>query len=190
MSLSLNEKLCSAQDSLLLIIDIQERLVSAMPEEVIATVIKNNNILIRAANELDIPIIHTEQYPKGLGSTVADIADNLSETLKAITKTHFSCASAEGFNELVAKHQRKQIIIGGMESHVCVLQSAIQLQRQGYTIYVVEDAVCSRQKLHHRNALQRLQQNGVVISNVESVLFEWIRDAAHPTFKTLSKLIK
>ena len=190
MSMSLNEKLCHAQHSQLLIIDIQERLASAMPEKVLDSVTRNTNILISGATELGIPVIRSEQYPKGLGNTVSDIADNLPESSSSIEKTCFSCSETEGFHDLLAKNKRQQIIITGIESHICVLQSAIQLQRHGYAVYVVEDAVCSRKKLHHNNAMARLRQNGVIVSNVESVLFEWLRDAAHPQFKNLSKLIK
>ncbi|MCK4863975.1 MAG: hydrolase [Gammaproteobacteria bacterium] len=190
MSLPLNEKLCHAQHSQLLIIDIQERLASAMPADVLENVIKNNNVLVKAAKELDIPVIHSEQYPKGLGNTVAEITEQLPETSVSIEKTCFSCSETEGFHDLLAKNKRQQIIISGMESHVCVLQSAIQLQRHGYTVYVVEDAICSRKKLNHRNAIDRLRQSGIIVSNVESVLFEWLRDATHPKFKILSKLIK
>lgn len=190
MTLSLNEKLCHAKHSQLLIIDIQERLASAIPEKVLENVIKNNNILLQAANELDIPVIHSEQYPKGLGNTVPQITENIPDTSPCITKTSFSCSSAEGFSDLIAKQARQQIIITGIESHVCVLQSALQLRSQGYVVHVVEDAMCSRKKLNHKNALARLRQNDIVINNVESVLFEWLRDATHPKFKTLSKLIK
>jgi len=190
MSLSLNEKLCHAKHSQLLVIDIQERLASAMPADILENVINNNNILLRAANELDIPVIHSEQYPKGLGNTVTAIAEVLPETSNTVTKTSFACSDSEGFNELVAKQKRQQIIITGIESHICVLQSAMQLQRQGYIVHVVEDAICSRKKSNHKNAVARLQQNDVIINNVESVLFEWLRDATHPKFKTLSKLIK
>lgn len=190
MSVSINEKLCNAKHSQLLVIDIQERLASAMPANVLDAVIENNNILIRAANELDIPVIHSEQYPKGLGSTLSSISDNLPESSHCITKTSFSCSNADGFIDLIAKQSRQQIIITGIESHICVLQTALQLQRQGYSIHVVEDAICSRKKLNHKNALARLRQNDITINNVESVIFEWLKDATHPKFKTLSKLIK
>ena len=190
MSLSLNEKLCHAQHSQLLIIDIQDRLASAMPADVLDKVIKNNNILLNAANELNIPVIHSEQYPKGLGNTVAEISEQLPEASHLMTKTSFACSDAEGFNDLIAKQKRQQIIITGIESHICILQSAIKLQQKGYVVYVVEDAICSRKKLNHKNAIERLRQSDVIVSNVESVLFEWLRDAAHPKFKTLSQLIK
>lgn len=190
MNLSLNEKFCHAQHSQLLIIDIQERLASAMPADILANVIKNNTILLNAAEELDIPVIHSEQYPKGLGNTVNAIAEQIPKESSALTKTSFSCSDAEGFNDLIAKHKRQQIIISGIESHICVLQSAIQLQHKGYAVYVVEDAVCSRKKLNHKNAIERLRQSGVIITNAESVIFEWLRDAKHPKFKTISNLIK
>lgn len=190
MSISLNEKLCNAEHSLLLIIDIQERLASAMPSAILEKIVKNNNILLQAASELDIPVIQSEQYPKGLGNTITPISEKMPSSTHSITKTSFSCSGAEGFNDLIVKQKRQQVIITGIESHVCVLQSALQLQRQGYTVYVVEDAICSREKSNHKNALARLRQNDITIINVESVLFEWLRDAEHPKFKTLSKLIK
>jgi len=190
MNASLTEQLCDAKQSQLLIIDVQDRLASAMPEKVIDKIVKNNNILLQAASELDIPVIHSEQYPQGLGNTVSAIAKNLPTTTKAITKTSFSCSSNEGFNDLVLKNNRKQIIISGIEAHVCVLQTALQLHSKGFSVFVVADAVCSRSKFNYKNALERLRQAGIVISNVESILFEWIRDASHPQFKYLSHLIK
>ncbi len=190
MSLSLNEKLCHSQHSQLLIVDIQQRLASAMPSDILKKVIKNNRVLINAANELSIPVTYSEQYPKGLGNTVSELTEEFEDTNLSFTKTCFACTEEEGFSQLISKHKRQQVIISGIESHICVLQTAIQLQRQGYVVYVVEDAICSRKKSHHENAIARLRQNGVVVSNVESVLFEWLRDAKHQSFKKLSALIK
>ena len=190
MSLSLNEKLCHAQHSLLLIIDIQERLAGAMPEKVVAKVIKNNSILLDAAKELNIPVIHSEQYPNGLGHTMPSLSVKITSSDNLITKTSFACSNSDGFNELVAQQNKQQIIISGIETHICVLQSALHLQRLGYAVYVIEDAVCSRKNFNHMNAIERLRHSDVVVSNVESVLFEWLEDASHPKFKTLSNLIK
>lgn len=190
MSLSLNEKLCHAQHSQLLIIDIQEGLASAMPTDILKNIINNNRILLNAANELNIPVIHSEQYPKGLGNTVSELSEELIDSSIAFTKTCFACTEEDGFSEIISKQKRQQIIISGIESHICVLQTAIQLQHQGYTVFVVEDAICSRKKLNHNNAIERLRQNGVIVSNVESVLFEWLRDAKHESFKKISSLIK
>lgn len=188
--MSLHENLCHAQHSQLLIIDIQERLASAMPEKVLEKVLQNNAVLLQAAEKLAIPVVRSEQYPKGLGHTLADISAHLPGNAVSIEKTCFSCADAERFDEVFTKQHRQQVVITGIESHICVLQTALQLQHQGYSVYVVEDAICSRKKLHHKNALQRLRQNDIVVSNTESVLFEWLRDASHPEFKNLSQLIK
>lgn len=189
MSASLIEQLCYAEQSQLLIIDIQERLAAAMPHEVIEKVINNSNILLQAADELAIPVIHSEQYPQGLGKTVPLLAENINNR-NTITKTRFSCSGDDEFNNIVLKNKRKQIIISGIEAHVCVLQTALQLQQQGFLVYVVADAVCSRKKFNYKNAIARLRQAGIIVTNVESVLFEWLRDSAHPQFKSLSKLIK
>lgn len=169
MSLSLNEKLCHAKHSQLLIIDIQERLASAMPADVLENIIKNNSTLLQAANELDIPVIYSEQYPKGLGNTLSSITENLPDNNLCVTKTSFACSDSDGFNDLIAKQKRQQIIITGIESHICVLQSALQLQRHGYIVHVVEDAICSRKKFNHKNAIARLRENNIIINNVESV---------------------
>lgn len=190
MSMSLHEKLCHAQHSQLLVIDIQERLASAMPEKVLEKVIHNNAILLQAAEKLGIPVVRSEQYPKGLGKTLEGISNYLPETTGTIEKTCFSCSEAEAFNDMFTRHNRQQVVITGIESHICVLQTALQLQRQGYSVYVTEDATCSRTKSNHKNAMARLRQNDIIITNTESVLFEWLRDAKHPEFKSLSQLIK
>ena len=190
MNTPLNEKICNAKHSQLLIIDVQDRLASAMPPKVLESVVKNNNTLIQAATALNIPITHSEQYPKGLGSTVTPISEQLPDTSHCITKTSFSCSNSKEFNEIIAKQKRQQIIIGGIESHICVLQTALQLQQKGYAVFIAEDAVSSRKKFNHKNAMKRLRHEGVIISNTESILFEWLRDAMHPEFKMLSKLIK
>ena len=190
MNFPFNKNICHSEHSQLLVIDIQERLASAMPADVLDKIVKNNNVLLTAASKLGIPVIHSEQYPKGLGNTVAALAEHFPEASQSVTKTSFACSGAEEFDELIAKQKRQQIIITGIESHICVLQTALQLQQQGYVVYVIEDAICSRKKFNHKNAIKRLRQSGVIISNVESVLFEWLGDAMHPEFKTLSKLIK
>lgn len=184
------ELLCHAQTSQLLIIDIQERLASVMPEKVLNKVLANNQVLLKAASKLNIPVIHSEQYPKGLGQTLKSILEAIPEDSTFIEKTCFSCTEADGFTQILGKEKRQQVIICGIESHICVLQTALQLHAEGYAVYVIEDAVCSRNKFNHKNAIKRLRQSGVIISNVESVLFEWLRDARHPEFKSLSLLIK
>ena len=181
--------LAEAKHSQLVVIDVQERLVAAMPEKPRQQTLHNTALLTQAANTLKIPVTHTEQYPKGLGATEDVIRAHLGDAA-AIEKTCFSCFAAEGFITAVSLAQRQQIILCGMESHVCVLQTAIDLQQAGYQVFVVEDAVCARRKQHHNNALARLRQSGIIVTNAESVIFEWLRDASHPDFKSLSRMLR
>ena len=181
--------LCDANHSQLVVIDIQERLVAAMPSKPRQQTLSNAERLVQAAKTLQVPITHTEQYPKGLGATDKKLRSHLPD-YAAVEKTCFSCFAADGFISALASQQRQQVILCGMESHVCVLQTAIELQQAGYQVFVVEDALCSRHKKHHLNALARMRQAGIIISNVESVIFEWLRDASHPGFKSLSRLLR
>lgn len=178
--------LCEQQRSQLVIVDVQERLAAAMPADAMADVEHNIGILLTAANQLNIPTLHSEQYPKGLGPTLPGLQQQLNEPVE---KTCFSCTAADDFATRLDP-QRPQVILCGIEAHICVLQTAIGLMEQGYQVFVVEDGVCSRQDSNKRNVLARLRQAGVQVSNTESVLFEWLRDASHPEFRSLSKLIR
>ena len=185
-----NPKLLDSNHSVLLIVDIQTKLISAMPESSAQAMLENTQRLMTAANLLDIPILVTEQYPKGLGSTVECVSRALNHNSVIIEKTCFSCYAADSFISALQKTARKQIIIIGQETHVCVLQTALDLIKLGFQVHIVEDAVCSRKTEHKTNALQRLQQYGAIISNFESVIFEWLKDSRHPHFSTISKLLR
>jgi nicotinamidase-related amidase len=182
--------LCQANTSQLLIIDIQEKLAGAMPAEVLANVLHSNQILISACKALAIPVLHSEQYPKGLGHTHAELQSALADQTPAFEKTCFSSCAASGMDTLLNNTTRNQIVLTGMEAHICVLQTAMQLLAQGKQVFVVEDGVCSREETHFRNALARMRQAGAIITNRESVIFEWLGDASHPQFRELSKLIR
>jgi isochorismate hydrolase len=182
--------LCQSALSQLLIIDVQERLARSMDEAVLAKLISNTGILLEAATALAVPVLRTEQYPKGLGHTLPAIVGKLPDAQTAFEKTCFSSCKAAGIEAAINRTTRTQMVIAGMEAHICVLQSAIELQQRGTQVFVVQDAVCSRSKKHYKNALARMQQAGIIISNTESVLFEWLGDSSHPQFKTLSKLIR
>ena len=186
MSISL---LCDAADSVLVVIDIQERLAKAMPEKPLRRLVERTSMLIQAANLLGVPVLRTEQYPKGLGPTLSDIEQHLHNDQK-MEKTCFACSEASGFAQALQETRRRQVVLTGMESHVCVLQTALGLQAAGHQVFVVGDAVCSRHKANHKNALQRMAHSGVVISNSESVMFEWLRDSRHEQFKTISTLLR
>ncbi len=181
--------LVSIDNSLLLVIDIQSKLVAAMPENDAEQMLDNSSQLLDASKTLDIPVLLTEQYPKGLGPTEHKLIEKLTQNTAIFNKTGFSCLAADGFTGALEQSGRKQIIIIGQETHVCVLQTALELSNQGYQVHVVEDAVCSRKTEHKLFALQRMQQQGITISCHESVLFEWLENSNHPDFKSISGLI-
>ena len=187
---ALQNHLCVAAESQVVIVDIQTRLAGAMQADDRLRVIRNTGILIQAAGILNVPLIASEQYPKGLGPTEEDVAWHFPENLEAVEKSCFACTGEPAFAEALNRHGRRQVILAGMETHVCVLQTAMELKADGYAVFVANDAVCSRKESHHRNALERLREAGVVVTNIESVLFEWVRDARHEQFKAVSALIK
>ena len=183
--------LLSAANSLLIIVDLQAKLSAVMPEVEANLMTANTGNLLEAAALLNIPVLLTEQYPKGLGATDTSIVKKLPETTQVFEKTGFSCCAAEGFCAALESSRRKQIILAGLEAHVCILQTALDLyHNDGYQVYVVEDAICSRKAEHKFYALQRMQQQGITITNHESVLFEWLRDASHPDFRSISGLLR
>jgi nicotinamidase-related amidase len=185
-----HSSLLSAENSLLVVVDLQPRLSAAMPEPDAELKTVNAGKLVEAAGLLDIPVLVTEQYPKGLGSTAASVVEKLPETAQVFEKTGFSCCAAKGFTQALQDSRRKQIVLVGQETHVCVLQTALELLHEGYQIHVVMDAVCSRKTEHKHYALQRMQYQGAIITNYESVLFEWLRDSTHPHFKHLSGFLR
>lgn len=182
--------LCHASDSVLLLIDIQARLTAATTEESRRLLLRNSAILLEAAMLLEIPVLVSEQYPKGLGRTEVSLAQKFPATIQGFEKTVFACSGADGFMDTVHNHKRRQVIIAGMETHVCVLQTALELKAGDFQVFVAEDATCSRKPQHSLNALQRLRDAGVIVANTESVVFEWLRDANHEHFKKISGLIR
>ena len=183
------QHLCDIEDSCLVIVDVQEKLTAAIPAKVINRLRKNTDVLLNAANELNVPVITTAQYPKGLGEIEAFITQNLTDSTVYFEKTRFSCMGADGFTNHLTQLNKKQIILIGIEAHVCIFQSAIELSQEGFDVYVVIDAIASREFTSYESALTRLKQAGVILLNTESVIFEWLRDASHEKFKTISKLI-
>lgn len=173
-----------------MVVDIQEKLAAAMPEDERERVYRSCSRLIQAAGILDIPVMVTEQYPQGIGATAPEISTHLPAGSPILDKTSFSCCGDAGIMKAVEKAGRSQIIICGMESHVCVLQTALLLDRAGFQVFVVEDGVCSRQVSHKNNALQRMRQAGLTMSNFESVIFEWLGNSRHPDFRSILSLVR
>lgn len=185
-----NSYLCDRDNSVLVVVDIQTRLTAAMPAKVLARLQRYTTLLLRAAATLDIPVYVTEQYPQGLGRIEGEIEKLLPSATRRYEKTCFSCSGADNFISDLASSGRKQVLLTGMETHVCILQSAIDLLNLGYQVVVVSEAVCSRHRESYESALRRMLQAGAVIANSESVVFEWLRDAGNEHFKTLQSLLK
>lgn len=171
---------------LLLIIDIQERLVPAMKFG--NKVIDNTKILVEVSNALDIPMIVTEQYTKGLGNTVSDISNCINNSAFHEKNSFTGCTA--GVASAMKETKRKKIIICGMETHVCVFQTARDLLKLGYQVFVVGDGVCSRSKENYLNGLRLMENMGAIITNTETVFFDLMKEAGTPEFKQLSKLVR
>ena len=169
------------------VIDFQERIFPAIHEHEKLT--KNVPLLIDGLKALEIPLLVTEQYVKGLGPTIPEIATTL-DGIDRIEKASFSCCDEPRFMMELASSGKEFVIIAGIESHVCVLQTVIDLQQNGYHPVVVEDCISSRKPNDKLMALERMRREGVIITTYEAILFELLRYSGGDTFKTISKLVK
>lgn len=177
------------EKALLVVIDVQEKLCLAMNEPVLNKLSKNIGILLDTAIELNIPVLITEQYVKGLGATLPELKEK-SGTAECYEKMTFSCCGNPDFIAAIKKSGRNQIIISGMETHVCVLQTVIELREVGFNVHLVKDAVMSRNKQNWRTAIDSMTLAGVVPTSTESVLFQLLKIAGTDEFKKLSKLVR
>lgn len=169
--------------SLLAVIDVQERLLAAIPEA--DRIVARCTRLAEAARILGVQAVLTEQYPKGLGSTPPALAALLPP---AAAKMAFSCAGCGGFDVAIAS-DISSVVLAGLETHVCVAQTALDLLARGVGVFVAVDAVTSRHAVDHEVALRRLEGAGVVLTTTEAVLFEWCRSAEHPQFQAIRRLV-
>lgn len=175
-------------ETLAIAVDIQERLFPHIHE--FEQLKKNTEILIDGLKALEIPMMVTEQYKKGLGDTIAGIKEKV-ENYPAYEKTAFSCCDHEACMKEIKKDSTKKfVILFGIEAHICLMQTAIDLKEKGYQPVIIEDCVASRNPENKRIAINRMLQEGVIVTSYESVLFELCRSAGSDTFKTISKLIK
>ena len=183
--------------STLVVIDLQGKLVHMVHRP--AMVLEVNRRLMRLADLFSVPVVLTEQYPKGIGPsdpTIKACFDGLSTPTFFLEKTAFSCCGDASFQGLLEKarpglppHQH-QIVVGGIETHVCVIQTVLQLLEDGYEVHVCWDAVSGRGEEYRQHALQRMAAAGATITNHESVAFEWARTKDHAAFKSVSTLMK
>ncbi len=172
----------------LLVIDFQEKLIGAMHN--IDPVLERARILLSGGAAFGVDVMITEQYPKGLGHTVPQIAELLPEGTVPLEKTGFSAFADAGFRGAFAAKPRKSLIVTGIESHVCVLQSVLDALAQGTEVFLAADAVTSRKESDLALALKAARHAGATVLSSEAILFLMLRDAGHPAFKTVSKLIR
>jgi nicotinamidase-related amidase len=175
------------EKSCLIVVDVQGKLAQLMHGK--EGLFKNIQILIKAAKILSIPILWSQQAPEALGVTIPEIAELLVDN-KPINKSAFSCCGEEQFNNKLKGLNRQQILLCGIEAHVCIYQTAIDLKQQGKEVHIIADAVSSRTLENKQIALEKMRTNGIDIDCVEMTLFELLKTASHPSFKTLAKLIK
>ncbi|MGL4420026.1 MAG: hydrolase [Gemmataceae bacterium] len=171
--------------SIVVVIDIQEKLLPAMPTG--PALIDAAKFLLDVAALLEVPVLATEQYPKGLGPTVEPLRQRLSTPI--LTKTAFSCSGAPGFLAELRARTREDVILVGMETHVCVQQTALDLLENGFRVVLLADALGSRHATDHAMALERMHHAGATVTTSESVAFEWLGDSQHPQFRAVSSLI-
>ncbi len=175
------------EKAMLLIIDVQQAFMG--PIKKMKTVVQKTAILAKAANVLSLPVLVTEQYPKGLGNIVKVVAESLGEH-SLFEKTSFSCMADPQIKQAIEDKQRSQVIIAGVEAHVCVLQTTLDLLAAGKEVFIVTDAVSSRDSQDRKTALNRMSKAGAIITTTETTVMELIGGSRHEHFKVIQALIK
>ncbi len=175
------------ENTLLLVIDVQEKLFMVMPDK--ESLLKNLQNLVRGCGLLTVPVIITEQNPAGLGPTLSEITSLIPEGIK-VEKFGFSCCAESTFNKALKSTNRHQILICGIESHICVYQTAMELLTEGYEVHIVTDCIASRSPENRELAQKRLLAEGAKLTGVEMALFELLQTSKAAQFKAISALIK
>ena len=179
------------ETSLLLVVDVQERLLAAMSEGARSRLLANAEVLLEAARLLGVKVVATEQYPKGLGHTAAPLAAKLGALgVTPISKLDFDAMGEPHVARAVHQAEARSVVLVGMEAHVCIFQTARELARRGYVTHVVADAVASRTEDNRDAGLRLCERAGAVVTVTETVVFDWLRRAGSDSFKQLSKLIR
>ncbi len=188
MSNDLGKFKLDAEKTVLVVIDVQERLVPAMPEDIYLRLRNTVAMLVEVAGLLGIPVVTTEQYPKGIGHTVPELAAACNETV--IEKVSFGCCGEPTFLKALKNTGRTQVLITGMEAHVCVYQTVLGLLEDGYYVHLIRDAVCSRNKTDYLAGVANAGQAGAVVTTAETVMFQMLQESTHEQFRAVSKLVK
>ena len=183
----MKSELLDKNRSVLVLIDFQEKLFPNVHDY--ESLLPRIDLLLSAAHLLHIPVLLTEQYPKGLGSTIEPIRKTIPQ-IRALEKMSFSCLGASDFKEWLASFRRDQVILAGIETHICVSQTAMELAAQGSNVFVLADVTSSRRPLDAQIALHRLDRGGLTITTSEAVVFEWLRRAGTDEFKAIQPMLK
>jgi len=174
--------------TVILVVDVQDRLTPAMPPDPYARLVKYARALIHCGKTLGLPVLCTEQYPRGLGHTVPELLELLPSP--PLEKVHFSCGADPVFQRTLETTGRKQVVITGMETHVCVFQTTRDLVSMGFDVQVCADAVSSRTEEHRVRGLDLCRQAGAVVTTAETAIFDLLHQAATPEFKAVSPWVK
>jgi len=185
--MTLDKFFLDKEDTVLLIVDIQEKLAVVMTEK--DKVVGNNLHLIELAKMINMPVMVTEQYPRGLGATVKDIREALP-FYRPVEKMTFDCCGQPPFLEELKEHNKRNVVLTGMETHICVLQTCIGLLKGGINVHIVQDAVCSRTKENWETGVEFMREAGAVVTRTETVLFQLLKVAGTEEFKKISQRIK
>lgn len=175
------------EDAVAMVIDIQEKLVPAIHNK--DEVVQKNVQLLNGLKAVGCPVIFTQQYTKGLGMTVPELVET-QDNFQYLEKMTYSCLDTQEIKDALEKLGKKTVIISGLETHICVMQTVRDLIAEGYQVYLIADAISSRTEFNYKIGMERMKQEGAVISSVESVLFELLVKAGTPEFKVVSKIIK
>lgn len=176
------------QQAALVVVDVQQRLIPSMDPDIYARTLAGIDLLVRGADVLQIPVFATEQYPKGLGPTVPELAEACRS--KVVEKMTFGCCGEPAFLDHLRGLDRSEVIVVGMEAHVCVYQTVLGLLQSGYRVHLVRDAVISRGSVDYKNAIENAARAGAIVTTVETALFQLLHTAKAPEFKTISAMIK
>ena len=185
--MTLDKFFLDKEDTVLLIVDIQEKLAAVMTEK--DKVVRNNLHLIELAKMIKMPVMVTEQYPRGLGATVKDIRDALP-FYRPVEKMTFDCCGQPPFLEELKEHNKRNVVLTGMETHICVLQTCIGLLKGGINVHIVQDAVCSRTRENWKTGVEFMREAGAVVTSTETTLFQLLKVAGTEEFKKISQRIK
>ena len=178
----------TCENAVCVIVDIQAKLLPAMNEP--EKVLNRAQMLVQGMNELNVPVVVTEQYPQGLGNTVPELAALFTESTPVIAKTSFSCFGEAEFAAKLDIKTHPVMIIAGIESHVCVAQTALDALNAGFQVFIAADAVNSRKDSDLNTALAQLRHAGCTVASAEAILFMLLKTAKHPAFKAVSKLVR